>query len=89
MEFLLSLILLAHTGAIQNKTDAILLINILFDEMLWSAEKQNKKLVLKSAGMFEAELFWIFARNTRPLETESVQVDTVSYLLRTNENSYV
>lgn len=62
------LILLAHTGAIQNKTDAILLINILFDEMLWSAEKQNKKLVLKSAGMFEAELYWIFARNTRPSE---------------------
>lgn len=55
-------------GAIQNKTDAILLINILFDEMLWSAEKQNQKLVLKSAGMFKAELYWIFARNTRPSE---------------------
>lgn len=43
LEFLLFLILLAHLRTIQNKRDPNLLKNILFEELLLSAEKQNKR----------------------------------------------
>ena len=43
-EVLLSLILLAQSGAVWNNTNANLLINVLFDEIILSAEKQNKRL---------------------------------------------